>query len=139
MQIHLFLVTFAATAFTKPVSQQLDAFSSIEKRQAGPGPSIFFPNEGTKVVCSLADKVLSSLFTLQGAATINSACAAMMPPCAYKDRVPADTICIQTIDFPLSSTKSYVAPLITINNALTDKPVYGFGLNCEAQYADIYL
>lgn len=36
---------------------------------------------------------------------LTDACAAMMPPCAYPDRLPKDTVCAQVVDWRLDGPK----------------------------------
>lgn len=54
--------------------------------------------------------ILSSSIASQFEAIINNACAAMMPVCAFPDRVDPETICIQTVDWPLSERKTSILP-----------------------------
>lgn len=101
------------------------AFAATALAQSG-----FLPSPGTTLLCNTTtNNVLSPSFLAIASATINNACAALMPPCAYPARQPADTICVQTIDFPLSSQKSSIQSLVDIQNLLGQK-VNGLGLKC---------
>ncbi|KAF2707832.1 hypothetical protein K504DRAFT_470181 [Pleomassaria siparia CBS 279.74] len=61
------------------------------------------------VTCSTtSDKMIAVAVGPQLSAVLNDACAAMMPICAYQDRVPPDTICVQTVDWELDGAKSSV-------------------------------
>ncbi|CAO2650091.1 Nn.00g013830.m01.CDS01 [Neocucurbitaria sp. VM-36] len=67
------------------------------------------PEVGTAGRCNkTSDYIIGFYVGPQLETVVNDACAAMMPPCAYQDRVSSDTFCIQTIDWPLAGVKSSV-------------------------------
>jgi hypothetical protein len=66
------------------------------------------PAAGSKTTCNTkSDKIIGFYVGPQLETVLNDACAAMMPGCAYQERLPPDTMCIQTVTWPLKqATKS---------------------------------
>ncbi|KAF2786049.1 hypothetical protein K505DRAFT_380514 [Melanomma pulvis-pyrius CBS 109.77] len=95
-----------------------------------PNPN-WLPAANTTVTCDkTSDKIISFYVGPQIETVLNDACAAMMPPCAYQDRVSPDTMCIQTIDWKLSDAKSSVQNA-NVEDAKTANKLSGWAVKCE--------
>lgn len=95
MYLGLFLAVLPATILATPFAQPLRNLNALKRSDWQPAP-------GTVVTCNKAsDKTIGFYQGPQMETVLNDACAAMMPPCAYQDRLPKDTVCVQTIDFAL--------------------------------------
>ncbi|KAG9185379.1 hypothetical protein G6011_07923 [Alternaria panax] len=92
--------TFLATAFAAPVLQR-------QSPQTGDNDS-WQPAPDTTTTCATFDKSISFMRGPQLETVLDNACAAMMPPCAYQDRVAPGTVCTATVDYPLDGPKSNI-------------------------------
>lgn len=115
------------------VATILGAFVALATAVPHPqqGLSTWSPALGSKTTCNkTSDKMIGFYVGPQLDYVVNNACAAMMPPCAYQDRVP-DSFCIQTIDWPLDGVKSSTqdANVEKING---DK-ISGWDVKCKYQ------
>ncbi|KAH8723464.1 hypothetical protein GQ44DRAFT_728740 [Phaeosphaeriaceae sp. PMI808] len=69
------------------------------------------PAPSSKVSCTAAsDKIIDFYSGPQLQTSINDACAAMMLPCAFPERLPKGAICVSTIDWLLAGWVKSVQP-----------------------------
>ncbi|KAH3996788.1 hypothetical protein HBI56_131010 [Parastagonospora nodorum] len=95
MYTTLILSTLSALTIASPlVKRQASEPDSASSWTAAPGFKTTCDTSSDKVINLSAGAELDTL--------INDACAAMMPPCAYQDRLPAGTACILPTTWPLS-------------------------------------
>jgi hypothetical protein len=67
------------------------------------------PAAGSVTTCdTTSDKIIGFYVGPQLETVLNDACAAMMPPCAYQDRLPQGTVCPRSIYWPLKGAKKSV-------------------------------
>jgi hypothetical protein len=93
MYTTLLLGALFATSLAAPVAQ-IEA-PEVENSSWAPAP-------GSKTACdSTSDKIIGFYEGPQLETVLNDACAEMMDPCAYADRLPEHTACIQTVTWPL--------------------------------------
>jgi hypothetical protein len=86
---------FVATAIAAPFAQQ---------QASTTGEGEVRPSAGNKTTCDA-----NSISTVAGAqlsTVINDACAAMMPDCAYQDRLPSNIFCTATVDYPIDGPRT---------------------------------
>jgi hypothetical protein len=121
----LYIFSFFATALALP-SPQLSA------------PADWSPAPDSSVTCTTTDKIVSFYIGPQKGAILNDACAAMMPACAYSDRLPPDTICTQTIDFTLNGPKNSTQSA-NIEDAETDNKIGGYALKRKSPYSHYFI
>lgn len=84
---------------------------------------------GSKTTCDTSsDKIIGFYDGPQLETVVNDACAAMMAPCAYQERLPAGTICAQVTTWPLSdpAKRTQAADVET-----ADGNISGFELQCK--------
>ncbi|KAH6621883.1 hypothetical protein C7974DRAFT_456645 [Boeremia exigua] len=94
------ITTLCAVALAAPLSH-----SSFEHR-AEPTSS-WQPPQGTTTSCDKAsDKIIGFYVGPQMESVLTDACAAMMPRCAYPDRLADDIVCAQVIDWKLDGPKN---------------------------------
>ncbi|KAL1792857.1 hypothetical protein ACET3X_009364 [Alternaria dauci] len=98
MYASVFLSTFLTMALAAPLVQR-------QSPQTGENDS-WQPASDTTTTCATSDKSISFVRGPQLETVLNNACAAMMPPCAYQDRLAQGTVCTATIDYPLDGPKS---------------------------------
>lgn len=99
MHSNLVLVTLCATAFAAPFTHRLE-------RREDTNPT-WQPAEGSQTTCDkTSDKIIGFYVGPQIESVLTNACAAMMPPCAYPDRVASDVACTQVIDWQLDGPKT---------------------------------
>ncbi|CAN9481626.1 unnamed protein product [Alternaria alternata] len=98
MYTSILFSTFLATAFAAPLVQR-------QSPQTG-GNDSWQPASDTTTTCATSDKSISFVRGPQLDTVLDNACAAMMPPCAYQDRVAKGTVCTATVDYPLDGPKS---------------------------------
>lgn len=92
--------------------------------------AVWEPDVITKVACDkTTDKIIGFYVGPQLENVVNDVCAAMFPPCAYSDRVPPDTFCIQSIDWKLDGPKSSVQPANV--ETLDGDKISGWDVKCE--------
>lgn len=124
----MLISAFFVTALASPLSQR--SYDTITTTATTGKIADWTPAAGTKTICDTsAGLLLSSNIEPQLENIINNACAAMMPKCAFPDRVEAGTMCIQTIDWPLDGpkTSSFTA---TLNSGYGNK-TSGYKVQCE--------
>jgi hypothetical protein len=64
---------------------------------------------GSKTTCNVtSDKIIGFYVGPQLETVLNNACAEMMSPCAYQERLPNDTICTQAMNWPLYGPKKSI-------------------------------
>lgn len=101
MYINVLLSTLIATTVAAPLAKKQD-------KSTGKNPA-WQPTAGTTATCNNdADKIVGFYVGPQLETVVNDACAAMLPPCAYQDRLGPNTVCIQTVDWPLDGSKSSI-------------------------------
>ncbi|PSN72368.1 hypothetical protein BS50DRAFT_607698 [Corynespora cassiicola Philippines] len=89
----VFLGSLLAVAFAAPIAQN---------DEAG-----WQPAEGSVATCDKAsDKIISFTVGPQKEDVLNDACAAMMPGCAYQERLASDVVCAQVLEWPLDGPKN---------------------------------
>jgi hypothetical protein len=91
MYIYTLFSAFVATAVAAPFIQRPAATTGESKT--------WQPTTGTKTTCDT--KSMDAVGGAQLSTAINNACAAMMPGCAYPDRLPQNTFCTATVDYPI--------------------------------------
>ncbi|KAJ4336423.1 hypothetical protein N0V87_005439 [Didymella glomerata] len=95
----LFFSTLFATALAAPLTQ------TIRSREYS--TSTWQPSQGSKSSCDKkSDKIIGFYVGPQMEDVLTNACAAMMPSCAYPDRLPKDAVCAQVVDWRLDGPKS---------------------------------
>lgn len=95
----LFLSTLCASALAAPLTQ------TIKSRDYS--ISTWQPASGSKSSCDkTSDKIIGFYVGPQMGDVLTNACAAMMPACAYPDRLPKDAVCAQVVDWRLDGSKS---------------------------------
>lgn len=95
----LFFSTLFATALAAPLTQ------TIKSREYS--TSTWQPAQGSKSSCDKkSDKIIGFYVGPQMEDVLTNACAAMMPSCAYPDRLPKDAVCAQVVDWRLDGPKS---------------------------------
>ena len=120
----LFLLgTLCATVLAAPVTQRLE-------NRAGTA-STWQPAKGTTTLCDkTTDKIIGFYVGPQIESVLTDACAAMMPPCAYPDRLADDTVCAQVTDWrldgPKNSTQSANVETVEGNK------ISGWDVNCKS-------
>jgi hypothetical protein len=98
--MHTFFILGAlcAAAFAAPVTHSLEHRADTD--------ATWSPAAGSKTLCDkTSDKIIGFYVGPQMETVLTDACAAMMPPCAYPDRLPNDTVCVQVMDWPLDGPK----------------------------------
>ena len=99
MYLSLLVSALAATALAAPLTKR-----GIPKTGES---DTWQPVAGTETTCDASsDKSISFMRGPQIETVLDNACAAMMPRCAYSDRVPEGTFCAATIDWSLDGAKS---------------------------------
>lgn len=99
--MHSFFIlgSLFASAFAAPVAQSLDSRSTTN--------STWQPATGTTTSCDkTTDKIIGFYVGPQMESVLTDACAAMMPPCAYPNRLADDIVCAQVIDWHLDGPKT---------------------------------
>jgi hypothetical protein len=67
------------------------------------------PAVGSTMTCdTTSDKIIGFYVGPQLETVLKDACAAMMPPCAYQDRLPTGTACPRSIYWPLKGAKKSI-------------------------------
>ncbi|KAF3041364.1 hypothetical protein E8E12_008402 [Didymella heteroderae] len=103
MRSALILSTLCAAALAAPITQIIQSRADTK--------STWQPAQGSTSSCDkTSDKIIGFYVGPQMEDVLTNACAAMMPPCAYPDRLPKDTVCAQVVDWrldgPQTSTQS---------------------------------
>lgn len=99
MRSALFISTLCAVALAAPLTQ------TIASREYS--TSTWQPAPGSKSSCDkTSDKIIGFYVGPQMEDVLTNACAAMMPPCAYPERLPKDTVCPQVVDWHLDGPKT---------------------------------
>jgi hypothetical protein len=94
MHTTILFSTFFAASLASPLAHYLHA-KRAENLTWTPAPD-------TTTTCDTSsDKMVSLEMNSKVETILNDACAAMMPVCAYQDRVPPNTVCIKTTLWPL--------------------------------------
>jgi hypothetical protein len=125
----LLLGALFATSLAAPVAQ--NAALEVENSTWTPAP-------GSKTACdsTSSDKIIGFYEGPQLETVLNDACAEMMDPCAYADRLPEHTACIQTVTWPLrGQVKSQQAANVEDLNGNKLSP---WNVQCKSSHA-IYL
>jgi hypothetical protein len=99
MYTGILVSTFLATALAAPLVQR-------QSPQTGENDSWQSAPDTTTTCDAASDKSISFMRGPQLETVLDNACAAMMPPCAYQDRVAKGTVCTATLDYPLDASKS---------------------------------
>jgi hypothetical protein len=90
MYTELIFSTLSAISFAAPLVKRADGVA-------------FQPAPGSQTTCDTnSDKIVGFYDGPQLETVVNDACAAMMAPCAYQERLAAGTACAQTTTWPLS-------------------------------------
>jgi hypothetical protein len=104
MRTTLVLASILATALAAPTS----LISPLRTREYS---SPWKAASDTKSVCDHdTDKVLGLYVGPQVEEVVENACVAMMPGCAYPDRLGDDTMCAQVLDWELDGPKTNTQP-----------------------------
>lgn len=95
----ILLGTYCAAAFAAPLTPTFQS-------RAGTN-STWQPAEGTTTSCDkTSDKIIGFYVGPQMETVLTNACSAMMPPCAYPDRLADDIVCAQVMDWSLDGPKT---------------------------------
>ncbi|KAI2482550.1 hypothetical protein Ptr902_04866 [Pyrenophora tritici-repentis] len=112
MYISLFLSALAATTLATPITPR-------QTTQTGASDT-WTPAANSKTTCdTTCDKFISFAQGSQLEAAVNNACAAMMPACAYQDRLPEGTFCTATIDYKLDGPKNSTQQANVVDSSAT--------------------
>jgi hypothetical protein len=99
MYTSMLFSAFLATALAAPLVQR-------QSPKTGSSDS-WQPAPDTTTTCdATSDKSISFMRGPQLGTVLDNVCAAMMPGCAYPDRIANGTLCTATIDYPLDGPKS---------------------------------
>ncbi|KAI4702481.1 hypothetical protein J4E81_002845 [Alternaria sp. BMP 2799] len=121
MYTQMLFSAFLATALAAPLVQR-------QSPKTGASDS-WQPASDTITTCDPAsdsDKLLSFTADPKLETILNNACAAMMPGCAYPDRIPTGTLCTATVDYPLNGDKNSTQDANVVGsdgNRITDMAV----------------
>ncbi|KAF3031756.1 hypothetical protein E8E11_000782 [Didymella keratinophila] len=97
----LFFSTLCAAALAAPLTQTITSHEYSR--------STWQPAQGSKSSCDkTSDKIIGFYVGPQMEDVLTNACAAMMPSCAYPDRLPNDTVCAQVVDWRLDGPKTSI-------------------------------
>lgn len=99
MRFTLLISALAATALATPLAiRQTNMTGESDTWQPAPDTQASCDEKMDKHISFMRGPPLETV--------INNACAAMMPVCAYHDRLPEGTLCAATIDFKLDGPKN---------------------------------
>jgi hypothetical protein len=125
MYTSIFLSTFLATALAAPLVQR-------QSPRTGASDS-WQPAPGTTTTCdATSDKSISFMRGPQLGSVLDDACAAMMPPCAYQDRVAEGTVCTATLDYPLNGPKNSIQHANVIDK--DGNSISGWDIKCKTPF-----
>lgn len=90
------------------------------------------PAEGTSATCNTtSDKYISLVVgPEQGDVIFDHACAGILPPCAYPETLPQETMCTQTIDFRIDGPKNKTLNALVERKDNHDK-LGNWAVNCK--------
>jgi hypothetical protein len=95
----LVLSTLCVAAFAAPLTQAIEGRADIT--------STWQPANGSTSLCDkTSDKILGFYVGPQMESVLADACAAMMQPCAYPDRLPKGTVCPQVVNWQLNGSET---------------------------------
>ena len=135
MYTQMLFSAFLATALAAPLVQR-------QSPMTGASDS-WQPASDTITTCDPAsdsDKLLSFTADPKLETILNNACAAMMPGCAYPDRIPTGTLCTATVDYPLSGEKNSTQDANVVGsdgNRITDYAVRCKKVLSNSQHSDV--
>jgi hypothetical protein len=90
---------FFATALAAPVTHTFNVRSTID--------TTWQPATGATTLCEkTSDKIIDFNVKPKINPVLTDACASMMPPCAYQDRLADDVVCAQVLDWRLDGPKN---------------------------------
>ncbi|KAI4933526.1 uncharacterized protein J4E92_003193 [Alternaria infectoria] len=99
MYTQMLFSAFLATALAAPlVQRQSPKTGASDSWQPASDTITTCDPDSPKLLSFTADPKLETI--------LNNACAAMMPGCAYPDRIPTGTLCTATVDYPLNGDKN---------------------------------
>jgi hypothetical protein len=129
MYTTLLLSAVFATSFAAPFAQH-EPVQSTDNSTWTPAPD-------SETACDQnSDKVIGFYIGPQLETVLNDACAAMMDPCAYQERLPEHTFCIQTTTWPLKEpVKSVQAANV---EDLDGNKLSGWDVQCKST-VQVYL
>jgi hypothetical protein len=89
------------------------------------------PAIGSNPTCdTTSDKIIGFYVGPQLETVVNDACAEMMEPCAYQERLPAGTACTKSIVWPLKdSQKSTQSANVESRDG---NKISGWGVQCKS-------
>ncbi|KAI4639274.1 hypothetical protein J4E93_009453 [Alternaria ventricosa] len=120
MYTHMLFSAFLASALAAPlVPRQSPKTGASDSWQPAPDTITTCDEPGSdKLLSFAADPKLETI--------LNNACAAMMPGCAYPDRIPTGTLCTATVNYPLNGHKNSTQDANVVGsdgNSITDHAV----------------
>ncbi|KAI4626527.1 uncharacterized protein J4E88_007935 [Alternaria novae-zelandiae] len=99
MYTQMLFSAFLATSLAAPlVQRQSPKTGASDSWQPASDTITTCDPDSPKLLSFTADPKLDTI--------LNNACAAMMPGCAYPDRIPTGTLCTATVDYPLNGDKN---------------------------------
>lgn len=99
MYTQMLFSAFLATTLAAPlVQRQSPKTGASDSWQPAPDTITTCDTDSDKSLSFTADPKLETI--------LNDACAAMMPGCAYPDRIATGTLCTATVDYPLNGHKN---------------------------------
>jgi hypothetical protein len=122
MYTRVLFSAFLATALASPlVKRQSPKTGASDSWQPAP--------DTTTTCDDTSDKSISFTSGPQLDTVLNDACAAMMPGCAYPDRIPTGTLCTATVDYPLDGPKNSTQNANVLNSDGTS--ITEFDVRCK--------
>ena len=123
MHIGLFFSALVATTLATPVTRRQSSKTGASDKWTAAA--------NTETTCDTAcDKFISFAQGSQLETAVNNACAAMMPACAYQDRLPEGTFCTATIDYALGGPKNSTQQASVVDSS--GKSIGNWDVQCKS-------
>ena len=123
MYIGLFFSALAATTLATPITPR-------QTHETGASDT-WTPAANSKTTCdTTCDKFISFSQESQLETVVNNACAAIMPACAYPDRLPQDTFCTATIYYALNGPKNSTQQASVVDSS--GKTIGNWDVTCKS-------
>lgn len=98
--------------------------------------STWTPEASFKTTCDTdAQQMISLDLEPQLETVLNNACAELMPPCAYQERLPKDTMCIKSVVWPLEKAAESLQT-VTVQTLEGEKNTEG-KVKCESHHPSL--
>lgn len=122
----LLLSSFAAISQAAPLAQDASARTT--------NVTAWEPAPGSKTTCDkTSDKIIGFYQGPQLEQVLDNACAEMMAPCAYQERLAQDIVCVQTVNWQLGESVSSIQDA-NVENADGNK-ISGWDVKCKYSHS----